>query len=144
MDGIQYTVHLYITTSYILTASNGGGCSFADTLTIYVKPNTNPNFIPTNPIICTGDNIIFSAVGSPSLSSHSWSFNPNSGYTVNNSTVTPTPDVNFNTGGSYVVTHTISSMGCSYTATTNVMVNVCTSVNEEFENLFLLFKILII
>jgi hypothetical protein len=125
-----------ITTSYILTASNGGGCSFADTLTIYVKPNTNPNFIPTNPIICTGDNIIFSAVGSPSLSSHSWSFNPNSGYTVNNSTVTPTPDVNFNTGGSYVVTHTISSMGCSYTATTNVMVNVCTSVNEEFENLF--------
>lgn len=124
------------TTSYILTATNGGGCSFSDTLTIYVKPNANPNFIPTNPIICTGDNIIFSAVGSPSLASHYWSFNPNSGFTVNNSTVTPTPDVSFNTANSYVVTHTISSMGCSYTATTNVMVNVCTSVNEEFENLF--------
>ncbi|MCC6182394.1 MAG: T9SS type A sorting domain-containing protein [Bacteroidia bacterium] len=120
-----------ITTSYILTASNGGGCVFADTLTIHVLPILNPNFIPSNPIICTGDNIIFSAVGSPSLSSHYWSFNPNSGFTVNNSTVTPTPDVNFNSAGNYAVTHTISSMGCSYTATTNVIVNVCTSIKEE-------------
>lgn len=125
-----------ITTTYTLNATNGGGCSHMDTVTIHVLPISNPNFIPMNPIICTGDNIIFSAVGSASLSSHFWDFNPNMGYTVNNSTVTPTPDINFNSAGNYVVTHTISSMGCSYTATTNVMVNVCTSIKENFENSF--------
>jgi hypothetical protein len=123
-----------VTTTFSLTASNTEGCYHMDTVTIYVKPILNPSFTPANPIICSGDNIIFNAVGSASLASHYWDFNPNTGFTINNSTVTPTPDVNFNTAGNYVVTHTVSSMGCSYTATTNVMVNVCTGVNEVVEN----------
>ena len=73
------------------------------------------------------------------LSSHAWDFNPNTGCVVNNSTVTPTPDVDFTATGSYIVTHTISSMGCSYTATTNVLVNICTFLKEDFETFFSIF-----
>jgi len=133
------TVSPNVTTTYTLTASNGSGCSHSDTVTIYVVPSVNPDFTPANPIICNGDNIIFSAVGSASLSSHAWDFNPNTGCVVNNSTVTPTPDVDFTATGSYIVTHTISSMGCSYTATTNVLVNICTFLKEDFETFFSIF-----
>jgi hypothetical protein len=101
-----------------------------------VQPAADPAFTPADTIICMGNPIIFNAVESGSLTSHYWDISPNTGYTVNNSTVTPTPDITFNASGNYVTTHTIVSNGCSYTSTTSVLVNVCTSVKEIPEEMF--------
>jgi hypothetical protein len=125
-----------VTTTYTLVANNSSYCSYLDTITIFVKPYLSPSFTPSNPIICSSNNIIFNAVGSSSLASHQWNVSPNNGFVVNNSTITPTPDITFNNAANYVVTHTIYAYGCSYVNSTNVLVNSCTSVYEYDKNNF--------
>lgn len=116
--------------TYSLSAENSGACIYSNTVSINVIPYVNPYFIPINSIICTGNNIIFSAIGSTIATTHSWDINPPSGYTINNTTTTPTPDVTFNSNGNYIVTHSTTVSSCTYTASTTVMVNTCTGFLE--------------
>lgn len=119
-----------VSTSYTVSAENGFCNSHSQSVSITVIQTQPSNFIPTNPIICNSDNIIFSAIGGSVLATHAWGISPNIGYTINNSTVTPTPNINFDSTGVYVVTHTTNTQGCINTSTTNVVVNLCIGIRE--------------
>jgi hypothetical protein len=117
-------------TDYTINAFTDACTSLTQTIAITVIPTQPATFIPINPIICSANNIIFSAIGGSVLATHAWDIVPNTGYTVNNSTITPTPDITFNSVGTYVVTHTTLVNGCAEMASTTVSVNICTGINE--------------
>ena len=104
-----------ITTSlYHVTATDGNGCTGADTITVTVNSLPNLSISPANSSICTGSNITVTASGA---SSYSWAPATNSSsQNTASTTLSPTATTNYTVTG-------IDGNGCSNTATTNIVVN---------------------
>jgi len=67
------------TTTYIVTGDSSGTCKFIDTITVFVDTTNSISVSATNTVICEGDSVVLSAVGSsglPDTSSWTYSWSP--------------------------------------------------------------------
>ncbi len=111
------------TTNYVVSGTNNSGCSGADTITIYIKPNPTLTITPGISTICFGDSIALQASGAVS---YSW-LPSNTLNNLNTASVIANP--------SFATTYTLSgtnAFGC--TSQTNATVNVSQLPNINVNN----------
>ncbi|MFM7080140.1 MAG: gliding motility-associated C-terminal domain-containing protein, partial [Bacteroidota bacterium] len=107
-------VHPASTQSYLVTGSNGFGCSNSDTITVTVSPIPTILATASNDTICSGDTLLLTGAGG---ATYTWAVLGGSVVSTNNpTTVTPS------TNTTYVLTGT-SVDGCASTDTVSVVVN---------------------
>jgi len=107
-------VHPATTQSYVVTGSNGFGCSNSDTITVTVSPIPTILATASNDTICSGDTLLLTGAGG---TTYTWSVLGGSVVSTSNpTTVAP------NTNTTYVLTGT-SVDGCASTDTVSVVVN---------------------
>ena len=99
-----------VTTTYVVTVTNGSGCVDTDTVVVTVVPLPTPNITPSGPTtFCTGGNVKLTSVAAPY---YKWSTSVND--TLQSITVF--------TSGTYSVTIK-NSIGCSAVKSITVTVN---------------------
>jgi hypothetical protein len=108
-SGPSKTVTPAQTTTYVVTGSNGPGCTNTQSVTITVTPGPTVNATATNTTICSGTAVNISASGADS---YTWSNGLGSGQNHN---VSPTQTT------TYTVTGTTN--GCAGTGTVTITVN---------------------
>ncbi len=109
------TVNPSSSTTYVVTVSNGSGCSAQDSMRVFVHPP--PSVSLQSLFLCTGSTTTLDA--GPGMSSYLWT--PN-GETTQTLVVT--------TGGNYGVTVT-DSLGCSSTASASVTMGTAIAINLD-------------
>ncbi|MBI2271471.1 MAG: PKD domain-containing protein [Bacteroidetes bacterium] len=108
--------------TYSVTVTDGNGCVGTRTFSISIAANPNTATFTQSPsgIVCLGTNVTFTNTGS--TGTYNWLVSPAnvSGSTVNFS-------YTFLSTGSYTISHTVTSGGCSKQETSTVSVINCTS-----------------
>ena len=108
-----------ITTGYTVTSIGLNGCKGSNATTVSVNANPTVTAVPQRTVMCKGESNTITAGGA---STYSWS--TNSTNTLVAFTVTANiASITFSVIGT-------SSAGCTNTASVNVKVNVCTSLDE--------------
>ena len=105
-----------VSTTYTLV-STANGCSVSNTVGITVNPKPSVSAASSQSAICVGESAVLTA--STSASSYSWS--PGTATTLSVS-VAPATTTNY--------TVTVSNGTCTATSAVNVVVNLCTGINE--------------
>lgn len=109
------------TFTVIHTVVNSASCTTTNTMAITVPNGPNPAFTTATYTQClTGNVFTFNAASNPGT--HTYSFSPSAGAPPNGSTNTYGP-VNFTAAGTYTVTHTVTSAGCTSSTSSVVVIN---------------------
>lgn len=104
-------------TTYTVEGTNANGCQNSGTVGIIVNPLPNLTINTSNTVLCLGSSATITANGADT---YTWNTASNSSVIVVSPTVTST----------YTLNGTLSSSGCSSTATITQVVSSCTGINE--------------
>ncbi|MBL0341104.1 MAG: gliding motility-associated C-terminal domain-containing protein [Bacteroidetes bacterium] len=118
--GNSLNVTPVVTTSYILTGTNGFACSGGDTITVIVNPLPPVLITAVSDTICDGDTITLAATGA---TSYSWSIA--GGGTIGTG---PSIQVSPTTNTTYIVTGSDANL-CSNSDSINITVNPAPTAN---------------
>lgn len=111
---------------YTVTATNIDGCSDASTISIVVTENPIIN-VSSNISVCLGNPVGLTVVGIGVSEYHWQPFNTLSSNTGSDVIATPTVTTTYTVTG-------YDSYGCSKSESTTVIINPCTSINENIIN----------
>ncbi|MBI2271476.1 MAG: PKD domain-containing protein [Bacteroidetes bacterium] len=111
--------------TYSVTATDAGGCTGTKTFSITVAPNPASATFTQSPAgtVCIGTAINFTNTGT--TGTYNWVVSPITPANVSGTTVNFS--YTFLTAGSYSISHTVWTSGCSANATGNITVINCTS-----------------
>jgi len=126
--GTSITVNPTVTTSYIVTGTNGVNCSNQDTVTVTVNPLPAVQAVTPQDSICEGDSITITGTGA---STYSWALLSNPGTPISSN---PSIFVGPASTISYIVTGTDGN-GCKNKDTIQIFVNAAPDANQILGNI---------
>jgi PKD repeat protein len=104
---------------YTVTVTDGNGCTTSGAYTITGTSPVSATF--TNPTPCAGVKVCFTNTGSAGTETWTWADQANTTGTITNYCTT------FLSAGTYSITHTVASGGCTNTITKNAIVINCSA-----------------
>jgi hypothetical protein len=120
--GANITATPSTTTTYMVTGTDGNGCSNTATAAITVNPLPSAN-AGSNHAICIGQSV---AIGASAIAGNTYSWSPATGLS---STSVSNPTANSTVTTTYTLTETITATGCQNTNTVTVTVNPLPNAN---------------